>query len=191
MTDSVLRNHTHSFVPVTLLSLCFSFVLASKSAKPFVVQHFRASGILTPSGRPEQPVMIVNPRSAGSTIEDAEDMPMIAPHKTHDAPLSEEAFSLWLAVAEPGSIIQYHVGFLSLDVAETNINLSIAAHRQLMAVANLAWWAAEERIVHLVQRRLGPDRFAYLAVMRPRMTGAFLHRSKAQRFRGEELCHSR
>ncbi|WP_412049475.1 hypothetical protein ACK6D9_17415 [Hoeflea sp. Naph1] len=113
---------------------------------------------------------------------------MIVPHKTHDAPLSEEAFSLWLAVAEPGSIIQYHVGFLSLDVAETNINLSIAAHRKLMAIANLAWCASEARIVHLVQRRLGPDHFEYLAVMRPRRTGASQPQSKAQRFRGKSLA---
>jgi hypothetical protein len=188
MTDRVLRNHTLSFVPVTLLTLCFSFVLASRSAKTFAMQHFRASGILTPSGRTEQPVMIGNPRSAGSTIEDAGYMSIIVTHKAHDTPLSEEEFSLWLAVAEPGSIIQYHVGFLSLDVAETNNNLSSAAHRKLMAVANLAWCAGEARIVHLVQRRLGPDRFEYLAVMRPRRTGASQPQSKAQRFRGKSLA---
>lgn len=188
MTDSALRNHTLSFVPVTLSSPCCSSVLASRSAKPFVVQPRRASGILALSGRTEQQVMITNPMSAPSTEEDAVCMTTIFSHEAHDAQLSEQAFSLWLAVAEPSSIIQYHVGFLSLDVAETNIDLSVAAHRKLMAVANLAWCAGEARIVHLVQRRLGPDRFEYLAVMRPRRTGASQPQSKAQRFRGKSLA---
>jgi len=87
------------------------------------------------------------------------------------APSSESAFSHWLAVAEPGSIAQYHDGFLTLDVAKTGTRLSAGGHKELVAVARLAWWASEERIVHLVQRRLGPNRFAYLAIMRPRGCG--------------------
>ena len=31
-----------------------------------------------------------------------------------------------------------------------------------------AWWASEQRLVHLVQERLGPDLFAYLAIARPK-----------------------
>ncbi len=37
-----------------------------------------------------------------------------------------------------------------------------------MQVASRAWWAAEKQLVHLVQRRLGENRFSYLAIARPR-----------------------
>jgi hypothetical protein len=33
-------------------------------------------------------------------------------------------------------------------------------------LARRAWWAAEQGLVHLVQRRNGPDDFSYLAVAR-------------------------
>jgi hypothetical protein len=35
-------------------------------------------------------------------------------------------------------------------------------------MAARAWWAAEQRLVHLVQERLGPDLFAYIAIARPK-----------------------
>lgn len=115
-------------------------------------------------------------------------MTTIFPHEAQGAPLTEQAFGLWLAVAEPGNVIQYHEGFLSLDIAESESGLSATAHRQLVAVANLAWWASEERLVHLVQRRIGHERFAYLAVMRPRKAGAFPHRPKKHCLRGDMVC---
>ena len=38
----------------------------------------------------------------------------------------------------------------------------------LRRLALRAYWAAEQRLVHLVQERLGPDLFAYLAIARPK-----------------------
>jgi hypothetical protein len=35
-------------------------------------------------------------------------------------------------------------------------------------MAARAWWAAEQRLVHLLQERLGPDLFAYIAIARPK-----------------------
>ena len=39
---------------------------------------------------------------------------------------------------------------------------------ELIQVASRARWAAEKQLVHLVQRRLGENRFSYLAIARPR-----------------------
>lgn len=84
--------------------------------------------------------------------------------------VTEAEFSKLLAAAEPGSVLQYHDGFLVLDVAKGSTRLSASDRKQLVAVARLAWSASEHRIVHLVQRRLGPSRFAYLAIVRARPT---------------------
>lgn len=90
--------------------------------------------------------------------------------------VTEAEFSRLLATAAPGSVLQYHDGFLVLDVAKGSTRLSASDRKQLVAVARLAWSASEHRIVHLVQRRLGPSRFAYLAVVRARPT---MHKRRA------------
>ena len=82
---------------------------------------------------------------------------------------SEADLSAWLASAEPGATVQYHVGFLAADIA-SDTQFDKRAKAELIAVARLAWWAADNGLVHLVQRRLEPGRYAYLAIMRPAPT---------------------
>jgi len=40
--------------------------------------------------------------------------------------------------------------------------------RELARVARRAWWAAQQGLVHLVQRRNAPDDFTYIAIARLR-----------------------
>lgn len=79
-------------------------------------------------------------------------------------------FGLWLADAEPGAVLQYHDGFLALDVVVAGSRFSANDRQELVDIAGYARWASDEGMVHLVQRRLGPNRFAYLAVMRKKPT---------------------
>ena len=74
----------------------------------------------------------------------------------------------WLGQAVPGDILEYHRGFLALDGAPQASRLDDMARRELVRVGQRAFWAAEQGIVHLVQRRCGPDDFSYLAIARPR-----------------------
>jgi hypothetical protein len=62
--------------------------------------------------------------------------------------------------------LQYHDGFLALDTMVVGSRFSAALRTELAGVASHARWASDEGMVHLLQRRLGPGRFAYLAVMR-------------------------
>lgn len=55
-----------------------------------------------------------------------------------------------------------------MDANVENGEFKANAQRELNRVARRAWWAAEQGLVHLVQRRNGPDDFSYLAIARPR-----------------------
>jgi hypothetical protein len=70
--------------------------------------------------------------------------------------------------AAPGVVVEYHRGFLALDLVPQVTRLSDRDRLELARVARRAWWAADRGLVHLVQRRLGPGAFAYLAVVRPK-----------------------
>ena len=70
--------------------------------------------------------------------------------------------------AAPGVVVEYHRGFLALDLVPQVTRLSDRDRLELGRVARRAWWAADRGLVHLVQRRLGPGVFAYLAVVRPK-----------------------
>lgn len=84
--------------------------------------------------------------------------------------LTELTFIAWLAQAAPGDTQLYHLGFLAVD-AETEFGgLSAQERRSLRALADAAYRAAEQGLVHLVQARLGTDRFAYVAIARPKPT---------------------
>ena len=72
-----------------------------------------------------------------------------------------------LADAMPGEIIPYYVGMLAADRAPTSLTLSEAQRIELNALADRMRQLADGCRVHLVQRRLGPERFAYLAIVRP------------------------
>ena len=84
--------------------------------------------------------------------------------------LTELTFLAWLAQAAPGDSQIYHLGFLAVD-AETEFGgLSAQERRSLRMLADAAFRAAEQGLVHLVQARLGTDRFAYVAIARPKPT---------------------
>jgi hypothetical protein len=82
--------------------------------------------------------------------------------------LDEIGFLGWLGQARPGDVLTYHHGFLALDVGPATSRLSPPARDRLGLTARCAWRAAERGLVHLLQRRHGPDAFSYLAIARAR-----------------------
>lgn len=83
-------------------------------------------------------------------------------------PLTEHQFCGWLGSAEPGETLEYFDGFLAMEVTPATTTLDPGARAELARLARRARRAAEAGLVHLVQRRLGPCRFSYRAVARPR-----------------------
>lgn len=77
-------------------------------------------------------------------------------------------FCAWIAQASPGDILEYHRGMLAIDASIDGQSPASDARRELARVARIAWRAAEKRLVHLVQRRTGPDDYSYLAIARQR-----------------------
>ena len=95
----------------------------------------------------------------------------MATSKNAGAPrISETDFCTWLSRAAAGEALTYHTGFLACDVNNTVSALREADRLELTHLARSARWAAEEGLVHLIQRRQGPEQFAYLAIARPRPT---------------------
>ena len=82
--------------------------------------------------------------------------------------LTETAFCAWIAQAGPGDALVYHRGLLALDASPHGQAFQGQGRKELGLVARRAWWAAEQGLVHLLQRRNGPDDFTYLAIARPR-----------------------
>ena len=87
-------------------------------------------------------------------------------------PLGEIEFCAWIAQATPGDRLEYHCGFLVLDTFPTFSHLQDTQRTELAKLASRAFWAAEQGLVHLVQERIDTDRFAYIAVVRPKPRGA-------------------
>ncbi|MCO6361588.1 hypothetical protein GBO37_02715 [Paracoccus sp. 08] len=83
-------------------------------------------------------------------------------------PLDEVSFAAWIAQAAPGEALVYHRGFLAVDTIGSGLKLGVKRQAELRKLAAAALRAAESDLVHLVQARLGPDHFAYVAVARPR-----------------------
>ena len=81
--------------------------------------------------------------------------------------ITEIDFCAWLGQAESGEVLVYHRGFLALDVSLCGRSLDEPERKELVRTARRAWWAAERQLVHLLQRRNGPDDFSYLAIARP------------------------
>jgi hypothetical protein len=88
------------------------------------------------------------------------------------APINEISFCAWVAQAEPGEVLIYHRGFLVVDADKLLSKLPVDARGALRLLGDAAMRAAEKGLVHLVQVRLASDRFAYLAIARPRPKGA-------------------
>ena len=89
-----------------------------------------------------------------------------------DRPVSEIEFCAWVAQAVPGERLEYHRGFLVLDTFALFSRLDDKAREALRKLAGCTFWAAENGLVHLVQERVGPDCFAYVAVARPKPKSA-------------------
>ena len=99
---------------------------------------------------------------------DLENMPDIrAPH-----PISEIEFCGWVGQAVPGDRLEYHRGFLVLDAFPVISKLADPDRKRLALLGTRAFWAAEAGLVHLVQERIGPDHFAYIAIARPKPKAA-------------------
>jgi hypothetical protein len=88
------------------------------------------------------------------------------------APINEIGFCAWVAQAEPGAALVYHRGFLVVDTDRLLSKLSVEARGALRLLGDAAMRAAEEGLVHLVQVRLSTNRFAYVAIARPKPKGA-------------------
>ena len=80
-------------------------------------------------------------------------------------PLAEIDFCSWVGQASPGDLLEYHRGFLAIDAAPGG--LPDPERTALRVLGRRAAWSAEQRLVHLVQRRIGPGAFSYLAIRRP------------------------
>ena len=86
----------------------------------------------------------------------------------HKACVSETEFCAWLSQANPSDALEYHRGFLVVDTDPGGFAFASAERLSLIALAHRARWAFENRLVHLVQYRLGDCRFSYLAIARER-----------------------
>ena len=75
-------------------------------------------------------------------------------------------FCSWVAQASPSESLEYHRGLLALDASDCSQSFEGLRRRELNRVARRAWWAAEQGLVHLFQRRNGPNDFSYLAIAR-------------------------
>ena len=82
-------------------------------------------------------------------------------------PLSEIEFCAWVAQAVSGDRLEYHRGFLAGDIVPSVSSLAANERTELSLLATRAAWVEAQGLVHLVQQRLGPDLFAYLAIARP------------------------
>ncbi len=87
-------------------------------------------------------------------------------------PLTDIEFCAWIGQAVPGDQLEYHRGFLGIDTTAVISTLPEPERRRLGALANAAYRAFDAALVHLVQVRLGPDRFAYLAIARTKPRNA-------------------
>jgi hypothetical protein len=93
------------------------------------------------------------------------------PMQAHPAPYVGEAvndltFYGWITQATPGEAFVYHRGFLGIDITPVMSRFGEPDRRRLLGLAQAALSAFDAGLVHLVQVRLEPGRFAYLAVAR-------------------------
>ena len=88
------------------------------------------------------------------------------------SPLTEIQFCAWVAQAVPDDRLEYHRGYLAVDADKVTSNLDPNARTELALLRDRAFWSEGQRLVHLVQERLGPNLFAYIAIARPKPAGA-------------------
>ena len=78
------------------------------------------------------------------------------------------AFADWLADAVPGARAIYHEGYLARDRSRETTKLTEEERNELCTLAGMAWRSQERRLVRLVQQRIGYEKWAYLAIARPK-----------------------
>lgn len=134
-----------------------------KSAKSFVMRDFSGSSRT-----------VASRRSAVFSPQNPERIAMAkAPYDRLPAPrLTDIDFCAWLGEAAPGDRIEYHRGTLGFDRLQVIGGLEKRERDRLGALATCVLRAAEQGLVHLVQKRLGPCRFAYIAIARPKPKAA-------------------
>ena len=76
--------------------------------------------------------------------------------------MTEQDFLAWLAGAVPGATIEYHQGFLARD--RSVYDRDPEKRNRLSTLASRAMIEADRGRVHLVQSRIGADRWSYLAI---------------------------
>jgi len=82
--------------------------------------------------------------------------------------MSDVEFLAWVKQAEPGDRLEYHRGFLVVEIESPICTPSEADRKALGQLAQKARGAFELGLVHLVQQRLAIDRFSYIAIARPK-----------------------
>jgi len=82
--------------------------------------------------------------------------------------VSDVEFLAWVNQAEPGDRLEYHRGFLGVDVDSPITTPSPEDRKALGQLAQKARGAFELGLVHLVQERLATDQFSYIAIARPK-----------------------
>ena len=103
--------------------------------------------------------------------------------------LSDIEFCAWVAQAVPGDRLEYHRGFLALDAFAMFSRLVDRDRAELGKLRSRAFWAAETGLVHLVQERVEPGQFAYIAIARPKPKAAAVSLS-ALLLEGGDPCHA-
>lgn len=83
-------------------------------------------------------------------------------------PKTEQEFCSWLGQASNGDTLEYFRGSLVNETHREVSRLPPNDCQELGRLAKRARWAAERGLVHLLQRRNGPDDFTYLVVARSR-----------------------
>lgn len=82
--------------------------------------------------------------------------------------LDEAGLCARIFEAQPGERIEYHRGFLGLDRSPLGQHADRQTRSTISRTADRALALAEKGAVHLVQKRLAPECFSYLAVVRLR-----------------------
>ena len=82
--------------------------------------------------------------------------------------LAPRVLEAWLRQARPGDAFEYYRGLLGPARSPLGPIKAERQRRALERLAATAWDLAESGRVHLVQRRVGPGAFSYLAIARAR-----------------------
>jgi hypothetical protein len=81
--------------------------------------------------------------------------------------ITDRAMRVWIQTAAAGDRIEYHRGFLAIDIDPSSSTFAKPKREELARVAALARRSADVGRLHLFQQRLGDSRFSYFAVASP------------------------